>query len=152
MVVADSDEHDEAGHLIEDAETRTKMMDKRFKKMVGLKQEIVQPRYFGTDSAETLLIGWGSTFGVIKESAATMNTGGGSYAHLHLSQLWPFPVEAVASAMKKAKRTYVIENNFTGQLAGLICEQTGLAAGNILKYDGRPFTPEIILAELRKQR
>jgi pyruvate/2-oxoacid:ferredoxin oxidoreductase alpha subunit len=46
----------------------------------------------------------------------------------------------------------VIENNFTGQLAGLIREQTGLAAGNILKYDGRPFTPEIILAELRKQR
>ena len=70
----------------------------------------------------------------------------------YLSQIWPFPVEAVSAAMKKAKRTYVIENNFTGQLAGLIREQTGLAANSILKYDGRPFTPEIILAELRKQR
>jgi 2-oxoglutarate ferredoxin oxidoreductase subunit alpha len=72
---------------------------------------------------------------------------------MHLSQLWPFPVEAVTTTMKKAKRTYVIENNFTGQLAGLIREQTGLAAtGSILKYDGRPFTPEIILRELRKQQ
>ena len=33
LVVADSDEHDEAGHLIEDAETRTKMMDKRLRKL-----------------------------------------------------------------------------------------------------------------------
>jgi 2-oxoglutarate ferredoxin oxidoreductase subunit alpha len=153
LVVADSDEHDEAGHLIEDAETRTKMMDKRFKKMDGLKKEIVQPRYYGADNAETLLIGWGSTYGVIKESAETMNKTGGSCSHMHLSQLWPFPVEAVTTTMKKAKRTYVIENNFTGQLAGLIREQTGLAAtGSILKYDGRPFTPEIILRELRKQQ
>jgi 2-oxoglutarate ferredoxin oxidoreductase subunit alpha len=152
LVVADSDEHDEAGHLIEDAETRTKMMDKRFKKMEGLKKEIVPPRFYGADSADTLLIGWGSTYGVIKESAETMNKTGGSCSHLHLSQLWPFPVGAVSAAMKRAKRTYVIENNFTGQLAGLIREQTGLAAGSILKYDGRPFTPEIILRELRKQR
>jgi pyruvate/2-oxoacid:ferredoxin oxidoreductase alpha subunit len=54
--------------------------------------------------------------------------------------------------MKKARQTYVIENNFTGQLAGLIREQTGLASVSILKYDGRPFTPDIILRELRKQR
>ena len=152
LVVADSDEHNEAGHLIEDAETRTKMMDKRFKKMAGLKQEIVPPRFYGADSAETLVIGWGSTYGVIKESAETLNKTGGSCSHLHLSQLWPFPAEAVSAAMNKAKRTYVIENNFTGQLAGLIREQTGLASNSILKYDGRPFTPEIILAELRKQR
>jgi 2-oxoglutarate ferredoxin oxidoreductase subunit alpha len=152
LVVADSDEHNEAGHLIEDAETRTKMMDKRFKKMARLKQEIVPPRFYGADSAETLVIGWGSTYGVIKESAETLNKTGGSCSHLHLSQLWPFPAEAVSAAMNKAKRTYVIENNFTGQLAGLIREQTGLASNSILKYDGRPFTPEIILAELRKQR
>ena len=153
LVVADSDEHDEAGHLIEDAETRTKMMEKRFKKLDALKKEVVPHRFYGADSADTLLIGWGSTYGVIKESAETMNQTGGSCSHLHLSQVWPFPIEAVSNAMKKAKHTHVIENNFTGQLAGLIREQTGLAAtGSILKYDGRPFTPEIILAELRKQR
>ncbi len=153
LVVADSDEHDEAGHLIEDAETRTRMMEKRFKKLDALKKEIIPPRFYGADTAETLLIGWGSTYGVIKEAAETMNQTGGSCSHLHLSQLRPFPAEAMAAVMKKAKRTYVIENNFTGQLAGLISEQTGLAAtGSILKYDGRPFTPEIILRELRKQR
>lgn len=152
LVVADSDEHDEAGHLIEDAETRKKMMDKRLGKLKGLKNVIIQPRFYGREKADTLLIGWGSTYGVIKEAVEMLTKTGGSYSHLHLNQIWPFPVEAVSAAMKNSRRSYVIENNATGQLAGLIRKETGLSAnGSILKYDGRPFTPSIILQELRKQ-
>jgi 2-oxoglutarate ferredoxin oxidoreductase subunit alpha len=151
LVVADSDEHNESGHLIEDAETRTKMMDKRFRKLTQLKQEIIQPRFYGPEKADTLLIGWGSNYGVIKESVDLLNKAGGSYSHLHLNQIWPFPIEAVLAAMKNAQNCYVIENNATGQLAGLIRRETGLAAsGSILKYDGRPFTPALIMRELRK--
>ncbi len=151
LVVADSDEHDEAGHLIEDAETRTKMMDKRFRKLNQMKQEIIQPRFYGAEKPDTLLIGWGSTYGVIKESVDLLNKNGGSYSHLHLNQIWPFPTEAVSAAIKNAQHSYVIENNATGQLAGLIRRETGLSAdGKILKYDGRPFTSAIILRELRK--
>ena len=151
LVVADSDEHDEAGHLIEDAETRKKMMDKRFQKLVHLKEEVIAPRFYGAEKAENLLIGWGSTYGVIKETAETLNKNGGSYSHLHLSQIWPFPTEAVTAALKNAKRSFVIENNATGQLAGLIRRETGISIGrSILKYDGRPFTPAMIAQELRK--
>ena len=151
LVVVDSDEHDEAGHLIEDAETRTKMMDKRLRKLNGLQSEIIPPRFYGSEKPDTLLIGWGSTYGVIKEAAGTLNKEGGSYSHLHLNQIWPFPVEAVTRAMKNAQHCYVIENNATGQLAGLIRRETGLSvSGNVLKYDGRPFTPGIIMRELRK--
>jgi len=109
LVVADSDEHDEAGHLIEDAETRTKMMNKRFRKLAQLKQEIIPPRFYGAEKADILLIGWGSTYGVIKETAATFNKDGGSCSHLHLNQIWPFPAEAVTAAMKNARRRFVIE-------------------------------------------
>jgi 2-oxoglutarate ferredoxin oxidoreductase subunit alpha len=151
LVVVDSDEHDEAGHLIEDAETRTKMMDKRLRKLNGLQSEIIPPRFYGSEKPDTLLIGWGSTYGVIKEAVDTLNKEGGSYSHLHLNQIWPFPVEAVTRAMKNAQHCYVIENNATGQLAGLIRRETGLSvSGNVLKYDGRPFTPGIIMRELRK--
>jgi 2-oxoglutarate/2-oxoacid ferredoxin oxidoreductase subunit alpha len=150
LVVTDSDEHDEAGHLIEDAETRIKMMDKRLRKMNGLKEEIIPPRYYGPEKAETLLIGWGSTCGVIKESVDILNRNGGSYSHLHLNQIWPFPVEALSAAIRNTRDCYVIENNATGQLAGVIRRETGLLTGNILKYDGRPFTPDYILRQLRK--
>jgi 2-oxoglutarate ferredoxin oxidoreductase subunit alpha len=151
LVVTDSDEHDEAGHLIEDAETRTKMMDKRLRKLDGLKEEIIPPRFYGSEKADTLFIGWGSTYGVIKEAVDIINRDGGSCSCLHLNQLWPFPIEAVSSAMKNAHDSYVIENNATGQLARLIRRETGLSVGgNILRYDGRPFTPAHILRELRK--
>lgn len=151
LVVTDSDEHDEAGHLIEDAETRTKMMDKRLRKLNGLKEEITQPTLYGPGNADNLLIGWGSTNGVIKEAVDIMNETGGSCSSLHLTQLWPFPVEAVTAAIKNARKSYVIENNATGQLARLVRRETGLSASNnILKYDGRPFTPAQILRELRK--
>jgi 2-oxoglutarate ferredoxin oxidoreductase subunit alpha len=151
LVVADSDEHDEAGHLIEDAETRKKMIDKRFQKLVHLKDENLAPRFYGAEKSENLLIGWGSTYGVIKEAAEELNKNGGSYSQLHLNQIWPFPTEAVTAALKNAQHSFVIENNATGQLAGLIRRETGLSAGrSILKYDGRPFTPAIIARELRK--
>ncbi len=48
LVVTDSDEHDEEGHIVEDAETRIKMLDKRlFKKLPLIKQEIEPPVLYG---------------------------------------------------------------------------------------------------------
>ena len=45
LVVTDSDEHDEAGHMIEDAATRSQQVQKRLRKLDGLKQEITQPEF-----------------------------------------------------------------------------------------------------------
>lgn len=151
LVVADSDEHDEAGHLIEDAETRIKMMNKRLKKTERLKKEIISPLLHGSEKADVLLIGWGSTYGAIKESMDILNNNGGSYSHLHLSQLWPFPDETVSASIKNARQSYVIENNATGQLAALIRRETGLTVtGSILRYDGRPFSPASIIKGLKQ--
>ena len=60
-----------------------------------------------------------------------------------LTTLWPFPVKRTAEVLQKAKRTLLVEANFTGQLGGLIREQTGIAIRDrFLKYDGRPIYPE----------
>ncbi len=68
LVVADSDEHDEEGHIIEDAETRIKMVQKRFlKKMPLIRKEIASPLLYGNREPEIVMVGWGSTYGVMKE-------------------------------------------------------------------------------------
>jgi 2-oxoglutarate ferredoxin oxidoreductase subunit alpha len=153
LVVTDSDEHDEEGHLIEDAETRTRMMQKRMRKLVGLKKEIATPQLYGPEQAKTTLIGWGSTCGALREAVDILRNKKVSVNSVQLNELWPFPAEAVASVMDKAKNCYVIENNATGQLAHLIRAETGKkASGSILKYDGRPITPEYIVRELGKER
>jgi 2-oxoglutarate ferredoxin oxidoreductase subunit alpha len=152
LVVTDSDEHDEEGHLTEDADERTLQVQKRLRKMFGMRHELAQPRLYGHHRAETSLIGWGSTYGAIREAVDILRREGYSINLIHLDELWPFPAEAVADALGTASNSYVIESNATGQLARLIKAETGKdVSGKILKFDGRPFTPAGIVAAVKKE-
>lgn len=152
LVVTDCDEHDEEGHLTEDAGERTAQVQKRLRKLLSLKQEIGTPQRYGPRKAETTLIGWGSTYGAIHEAVDILRKEDASVNMFHLDELWPFPAKAVLDAVSKARNSYVIENNATGQLARLIKAETGYdVSGRILKYDGRPFTPAYIAQAVRKE-
>jgi len=151
LVVTDADEHDEGGHLIEDAEMRTAQMQKRLRKLFSLKQELSQSLWYGPKKSEITLVGWGSTYGAIREAMDILRDKDFSVNMFHLNELWPFPKEAVADALSTAHHSYVIENNATGQLARLIKAETGQdVSGKILKFDGRPFTPAYIAAAVKK--
>jgi len=73
VVVTDSDEHDEDGHLIEDAETRVKMIDKRLFRKIPLIKRKLRRRFFMGCRPEIVLVGWGSTYGVIKEAVGELS-------------------------------------------------------------------------------
>ncbi len=151
LVVTDADEHDEAGHLTESADIRSAQMEKRLRKMVGLSKEIAPPLQYGPSGAGVTFVGWGSTYGAIREAVDMLNQRGTAVNMLHFSEIWPFPVAAVESALSNSKVIIAIENNATGQLARLIRAETGRAVnGKILKYDGRPITPAFIIDRIRK--
>jgi 2-oxoglutarate ferredoxin oxidoreductase subunit alpha len=64
LVVTDSDEHDEEGHIVEDAATRIRMTEKRLLKKLPLIREEISPPYLLLATA----CGdrdrrWGSTYG-----------------------------------------------------------------------------------------
>ena len=152
LVVADSDEHDEEGHIIEDAETRNRMVRKRFhQKIPRIRQEIRPPLKYGAESPEVVLIGWGSTYGIMKEAVDVLS-GTRAVAMLHFSELWPFPgVDAFdyISFLKNAGRTICIEQNATGQFARLMKSETGFEiSSGIHRFDGRPFTVEDLLGDI----
>jgi 2-oxoglutarate ferredoxin oxidoreductase subunit alpha len=152
LVVADSDEHNEEGHIIEDAETRRKMMDKRMRKHDGLKREIRGPVVHHRENPKYNLIGWGSTLGAIEEASGLLETIGVRACVIHLNELWPFPAEALGRALAGVAKNIVIENNATGQLEKLIRAETGIAAdGHVHRYDGRAFTAEYIVSALEKE-
>ena len=151
LVVTDSDEHNEAGHMIEDAQIRTRMMLKRLKKMDGIKGELEAPCFIQKPNAGITLIGWGSTYGAIREAASLLEAAGLAVNVLQLHEVCPFPVQTVTTALSQAGKSIAIENNATGQLAQLIREQTGISVSrNILKFDGRPFSPGYIADEVKK--
>jgi 2-oxoglutarate ferredoxin oxidoreductase subunit alpha len=152
LVVTDSDEHDEEGHIIEDAETRVKMVDKRlFKKLPLIKKEIEPPLFYGKEQPEILLVGWGSTYGVIKE-AVDMLLEKRNAAMLHFTEISPFPLTEkfdYVTLLQKAKCAICIENNATGQFAHLMRAETGFEFKyKINKYDGRPFTADSLSREI----
>ncbi len=146
-----SDEHDEYGYIEEDAANRTRMMDKRMRKLVAAAGEIRPPFRYGPAEAEVTFIGWGSAYGPLRETVDILNADGPQANLLHIVDVWPFPTDPVAEALEAAKKTIVVENNYTGQMAQLIRMATGhQVSGRILKYDGRPFSPEYILSHFEE--
>jgi 2-oxoglutarate/2-oxoacid ferredoxin oxidoreductase subunit alpha len=150
VIYADSDEHTEEGHITEDAAIRNSMVDKRFyRKMSGLIKEIEPPTVYNLDKADIVLVGFGSTCGVMKEVAETIPNR--KIGYIHLSQVWPFPAAEVSSLLKGARQVMTVENNAGAQLAKLIRRETGIEiTHSILKFDGRPFTFDFIVDYLRK--
>lgn len=144
--IANSYEHDEYGFSTEEEQMIKKMVEKRRKKQYGAAQLVPQPVVYGNPTAEVTLVGWGSTKGVVQEAIRQL---GNKVNYLHLNYLNPFPSAAVGKILSQAKRVIDIEGNSTAQLALLIREKTGFEIKDkILKYNGRPFYPEDIIAEV----
>ncbi|MBI4499036.1 MAG: 2-oxoacid:acceptor oxidoreductase subunit alpha [Chloroflexi bacterium] len=149
-----TDEHDERGHITESAENRFRMMEKRMGKLDLAAREIPASRkvaFYGPEDADLTVVGWGSTTGAILDAMEVMEREEGIRVNfLQVRLLRPFPVEEVTAVLRRARRTVAVEENYSGQLADLIREQTGVAVDSrAVKFDGRPFSEEELREALR---
>ena len=142
LVCVDSDEHNEEGHITEDLDLRTRIVEKRLKKLNLIEEEIIPPELIGDQNYKTLIIGWGSTYNAIKE--AVENLGRDDIAFLHFKQVYPLHPDTV-DYLEKAERTVIIEGNATSQFGKLIKLHTGFEVDEKgLKYNGLQFAVEEI--------
>ena len=149
IIKADSDEHTEDGVITESAQVRVDMVDKRARKLDGLKAELLEPSYTGADEPEILLVGFGSTQNAIAEAVKTMNRQGVSIGALSFGDIYPLPETLLRKYWKTAKAVYSVEQNATAQLKKLIQMETGLACtDSVLKYDGRQLSVDDVLSGL----
>jgi 2-oxoglutarate ferredoxin oxidoreductase subunit alpha len=136
-------EHDEEGRPSESAINRTKMMDKRNRKLKNV--QITNPILVDAphEYPDCLLIGMGSTGGTIDEARGFLAKDGITSNHITVRLLHPFQAEQLQVYIEKAKSVIVVENNATGQLASLIKLHIGsnYPLHHVLKYDGNPFLP-----------
>ncbi len=150
LVVVTGNEHTEDGHISEDADNRIKMVDKRNAKIPAMLAELDPPEGYHDDS-DILLVGWGSTKGVIREAVDILRKKGKNIGCVHFTDMWPFSVVETSKALKKAKQFMVVEQNISAQFGLLIREQTGLSYSKaILKYNGRPFYVSEIVDQLNQ--
>lgn len=140
LVVADSDEHDEFGHLTEDLSLRKVMQEKRMKKLELMRKEMRIP--FSIPGRDATLIGWGSTWGVLLETQRELKGRGRDVGIVHFTDLYPLP-EGLRDFLASLPNPIVVEHNFTGQLAMLLSRETLLPfPKRICRYDGLPFLVE----------
>jgi 2-oxoglutarate ferredoxin oxidoreductase subunit alpha len=148
LVCIDSDEHDAEGHITEDLQLRTEMVDKRLRKFESAKAEIVEPVLYPNRKYDNLVVCWGSTYHIVKETLAVL--GRSNTSLLHYSQVYPLHPQT-ADYLARAKRVVVVEGNATGQFAKLIKLHTGIDVKNrILKYSGLSFAVEEVAEALKK--
>jgi 2-oxoglutarate/2-oxoacid ferredoxin oxidoreductase subunit alpha len=145
-----TDEHDEDGVLISDEYThphkRRKMVEKRARKFRGVAADVPAPTIEGPADAEVTLVGWGSTYGVIREAVEMLAEQGVKANQLSIKWIVPFHSEAVTEILNAAKRVLIVENNHSGQFARYLRSETGFSAhGHIRKYDGEPFMPHHVV-------
>ena len=151
-----TDEHQEDGVLISDEFTdpikRRAMMEKRMRKVAGIEAMVPRPTLSGPRDADVTLIGWGSTKGVIEEACEILNEEGISANQLQIRWLVPLHGEAILGLLKDARRTIIVENNYSGQFARYLRSETSFVPdGHIRKYDGEPFMPHHIVQAVKEQ-
>ena len=154
--VVATDEHDEDSVLISDEFTnphkRRKMVEKRGRKFQTVAKEVEPPELEGPEDAEVTLVGWGSTYGVIKEAVAQLKEQGVTANQLPIKWIVPFHGDAVVDILSRCKQVIVVENSYSGQFYRYMRSETGLSVdGHIRKYDGEPFMPHHIVDGVLEQ-
>ena len=92
----------------------------------------------GAAGGKLAVVGWGSTYGPIKQAVKRARAKGLDVSHIHVRHIWPMP-ENMAELLKGYEKILVPEMN-TGQLKTLLRDQFLVDARPLNKVSGQPFT------------
>jgi len=110
--------------------------------------EFIPEQKIDTGSAEgdVLILGWGSTYGVIKSAVLELQAQGRSVSHAHLRHLRPFP-KNLGELLRRFKTVLIPEIN-NGQLIKIIRDQYLIDAKGYHKIMGVPITKQELIEEI----
>ncbi|MFQ5793886.1 MAG: 2-oxoacid:acceptor oxidoreductase subunit alpha [Candidatus Bipolaricaulia bacterium] len=145
MSLVTGNEHNEFGQVVTDRANRKRMMDKRMRKLEVAKEDLPQPKLWGEPEARIGFIGIGCAFGPIREAMELLKTDGVQTKYFQPLSIWPPQQDEIDAFLEDCDRVYVVEHNYSGQLANLIKlssrHDPSAKITSILKYDGAMFKP-----------
>jgi 2-oxoglutarate ferredoxin oxidoreductase subunit alpha len=143
-------EHDEMGHPTGSPKLHTAMTAKRRNKLKQLAAELPTPKIYGPSEGNILLVGWGSTYGPIREAVDRARAAGDSVSSIHLRHIHPLP-QGLEKIFEGFNHVIVVEMNDEGvygygQLASILrsifCDKK---IQSLTKTDGLTFKISEIL-------
>jgi 2-oxoglutarate/2-oxoacid ferredoxin oxidoreductase subunit alpha len=131
------EKEDETGNVSYDPENHDRMVRLRAAKVAGIAADIPELAVDDPDGADTLVLGWGSTYGAIGAAARRVRADGRKVATAHLRYLNPFP-RNTGEVVRRYDKVLIPEMNL-GQLRMLIRSEFLVDAVGYNKVRGRPF-------------
>ncbi len=144
------EKHAQNGTISNDPENHELMVRTRLQKVENIAQDIpAQEVLFDDDQqADTLLIGWGGTYGHLRTAAAELNAQGHRIAFTQLRYIRPLPAN-FGDIVARYKKVIVAELN-TGMLADYLQSKfPNVLFQRINKIQGQPFQVADLIQQIK---
>jgi 2-oxoglutarate/2-oxoacid ferredoxin oxidoreductase subunit alpha len=126
-----------SGNVSYEPENHELMTHIRARKIAGIARDIPSPEHDPQDGADTVVLSWGSTWGVAESAVHRIRARGRRIGRIHLRHLNPFPADL--GALLRQYRTVVVPEMNLGQLSRLVRAEFLVDAHSITKVQGLPF-------------
>ncbi|MDE6116067.1 MAG: 2-oxoacid:acceptor oxidoreductase subunit alpha, partial [Duncaniella sp.] len=126
------------GAISTDPVNHEKMVMARREKIARIADDIPALEVLDPNGADTLLVGWGGTYGHLRTAATELNAAGKPVAFAHFNYINPLPANT-AEVLAGYKRVIVAELN-TGMFADYLqSKYPDVKISRINKIQGQPF-------------
>ena len=126
------------GAISTDPANHEKMVNLRREKIARIARDIPALEAIGPDDADTILVGWGGTYGHLRTAAEELAAAGTKIAFAHFRYINPLPANS-GELLGRYKRVIVAELN-TGMFADYLqAKFPDLRISRINKIQGQPF-------------
>jgi len=137
------------GHIDYAPENHQAMTDIRANKVLGVANSCPEQEVsFGQAGGRLAVVGWGSTYGSIRQAVRRARKAGLDASHIHIRHIWPLPTN-LGDLLRSYEKIIVPEMN-KGQLKTLLRDQYLVDARPVNKTSGQPFKIAEIEAAIRE--
>ncbi len=132
-----------------DPDNHQAMTDIRHQKVRNVADSIPTPVVHGADSGDLLVLGWGSTVGILRQAVENARANGQSVSRIHLTHVWPLP-HGLDEIFSRFKSVLIPEMN--------VAQMTYLLRGELPDHEyipfnkvtGQPFLVTEVEAEIKR--
>jgi 2-oxoglutarate ferredoxin oxidoreductase subunit alpha len=155
--------HDRASKVAYDPEINEEGLRYRSLKLAALQKTLKTPEVFGDAEGDLLVVGWGSTRGVIEEAVGRLRDEGRKVSSLHLTFIQPLP-SGIGEILRRFKGVMTVEGNWADRLEDELIDADNrrysalammLRSRYLVDVDcwsqsrGQPIKPSTVVAVLR---
>ncbi len=142
------EKEENTGNVSYEAKNHQKMVELRASKVQRITNDIPPLEVRSNKKTDTLVMGWGSTYGAIKDAINLLTQENIFVDQVHIDYISPFPKD-LEEILSRYKHIFVVELNM-GQLAFLLQGTYSIHVHKINKVQGNPFHIKDITEPIKK--